>query len=77
MLRWGSIIPETVIDGVICTPLTDSQALAEEGYEMSHCVGSYARLCHNGIYRVFALKEPDGAEIDSRDTTEAQGRHHP
>ena len=41
-LRWGSIIPETVIDCVICTPLTNSQALAEEGYEMSHCVGSYA-----------------------------------
>lgn len=60
-LRWGSIIPETVIDGVICTPLTNSQALAEEGYEMSHCVGSYAQLCHDGIYRVFALKEPDGA----------------
>ena len=27
---------------------------------MSHCVGSYARLCHDGIYRVFSLKEPDG-----------------
>lgn len=60
LLQWDSLLPETVIDGVICTPLTDSQALSEEGYEMSHCVGSYDELCHLGAYRVFALKEPDG-----------------
>ncbi len=30
-LEWDSLLPETVIDGVVCTPLTDSQALAEEG----------------------------------------------
>lgn len=61
MLQWDSLLPETVIDGVVCTPLTDSQALAREGYEMSHCIGSYDGFCHDGAYRVFVLKEPGGA----------------
>lgn len=59
-LKWDSLLPETVIDGVVCTPLTDSLALAEEGSEMSHCISSYAGHCQQGTYRVFALKEPDG-----------------
>lgn len=59
-LKWDSLLPETVIDGVVCRPLTDSKALAEEGSEMSHCISSYAVHCHQGTYRVFALKEPDG-----------------
>lgn len=61
LLQWDSLLPEIVIDGVVCTPLMDSQALAWEGHEMSHCIGSYAGLCHDGAYRVFALKEPGGA----------------
>ena len=60
LLQWDSPLPETVIDGIVCAPLMDSQALAREGYEMSHCVGGYAQLCHEGAYRVFALKESDG-----------------
>ena len=62
VLQWDSLLPETVIDGVVCTPLTDSQALDKEGYEMSHCVSSYAERCHHGVYRVFALRKPDGAK---------------
>lgn len=34
----------------------------EEGYEMSHCISSYAVHCHQGTYRVFALKEPGGTK---------------
>lgn len=61
ILKWDSLLPETVIDGVVCTPLTDTRALAQEGHEMSHCVGTYSDRCSQGICRIFALKEPDGA----------------
>ncbi|MFO7012739.1 PcfJ domain-containing protein, partial [Pseudomonas aeruginosa] len=51
---------ETVIEGIVFTPLNNSRALAEEGYEMGHCVGSYDGHCAKGAYQVYAVREPDG-----------------
>ncbi|MBH4435126.1 PcfJ domain-containing protein [Pseudomonas aeruginosa] len=59
-LQWSSLLGETVIDGIVFTPLNNSRALAEEGYEMGHCVGSYDGHCAKGAYQVYAVQEPDG-----------------
>lgn len=40
--------------------LTNSRSLAEEGAAMGHCVGSYARWCHQGMSAIFSLTA-DGA----------------
>lgn len=56
-IAWDSALPETVINGITFTPLTDTRALAQEAYEMKHCVSSYADLCINGTYRVFAVQD--------------------
>lgn len=60
LLEWASLVPETVIDEIVLTPLNDSRALAVEGYAMHHCVGQFAGLCHRGKYRVYSVNEPDG-----------------
>ncbi|HHN4401291.1 TPA: PcfJ domain-containing protein [Pseudomonas aeruginosa] len=59
-LQWSSLLGETVIEGIVFTPLNNSRALAEEGYEMGHCVGSYDGHCAKGAYQVYAVREPDG-----------------
>jgi hypothetical protein len=74
ILKWKSLLPEMSIDGIVFTPLTDSRALAIEGYELHHCVGQYDLRCYQGKYRVFSVKEPDetrstlGFEISGRKT---------
>jgi len=60
LLTWSSILGVTTIDGVVFTPLENSKALALEGYDLNHCVGSYAGRCHRGTYRVFAVRGADG-----------------
>ncbi|WP_020406884.1 PcfJ domain-containing protein [Hahella ganghwensis] len=60
VLKWGSLINETMIDKVLFVPLNCSKSLAVEGYELDHCVGDYAELCYQGRYRVFSVQEPDG-----------------
>ncbi|HDQ4465234.1 TPA: PcfJ domain-containing protein [Pseudomonas aeruginosa] len=60
LLVWESLLGETVIDGVVFTPLNSSRALAIEGYEMGHCVATYDDYCHEGKYQVYAVRDPDG-----------------
>lgn len=60
MQEWPSLVAETVIDDILFVPLNNSHALAREGYEMRHCVGQYTEWCHQGKYRVYSVKEPDG-----------------
>lgn len=53
---WHSALPECEIDGFTFIPLTSAWALANEGYEMNHCVGGYTSWCLNGISRIFAVR---------------------
>lgn len=59
-IRWESALPETVIDGIVFTPLNDGKALTLEGHEMDHCIASYMDSCRSENYRVYAVREPDG-----------------
>ena len=58
--EWDPIIGKTVIDGVTFIPLANSRELAVEGYEMHHCVRSYAVRCYAGRYRLYALVGENG-----------------
>lgn len=40
--------------------LTNSEALYEEGYEMSHCVADYEQDCYDGLSAIFSLREFKG-----------------
>lgn len=57
---WDSLLPETIIEDVICTPLNTVRDVNLEGYRQHHCVGSYAQDCLRGDYRVYSIIEPDG-----------------
>ncbi len=37
--------------------LTNASQLAEEGYAMQHCVGSYAPYCLGGVRRIYSVRE--------------------
>jgi hypothetical protein len=60
-LRWESLLPHCEIDGYQVHPLTSSEALDLEGYQMHHCVGGYDGWCHRGEFRIFSLVDPVGA----------------
>lgn len=59
-IRWESALPETVIDGIVFRPINDGKTLVLEGHEVDHCIASYINKCQSGIYRVYAVREPDG-----------------
>ncbi|WP_420213516.1 PcfJ domain-containing protein (plasmid) [Burkholderia aenigmatica] len=59
-LRWESLLPSCEIDGYKVLPLTTSEALHTEGYQMHHCVGSYDSWCVAGEFRIFSLVDPEG-----------------
>ncbi|HDR9068222.1 TPA: PcfJ domain-containing protein [Burkholderia vietnamiensis] len=59
-LRWESLLPICEIDGYRVLPLTSSEALYVEGYQMHHCVGSYDSWCADGEFRIFSLVDPEG-----------------
>lgn len=58
-LTWDSELEEFTLDGFSVRALTNSQALAEEGLEMHHCVEAYDEACEQGFYRIFALTSLD------------------
>lgn len=58
--EWTSVLPPTIIDDIIFTPLNDSRALAMEGFDLDHCVGDYDVRCQRDFYRVYSVLEPDG-----------------
>ena len=57
---WESLLGEMTIDGLKIKPLVTGRDLYDEGHEMRHCVGSYARLCLKEGHRIFSLLEVDG-----------------
>lgn len=58
-VQWDCALAQTQIDGVDVVPLTTAQQLSLDGYEMHHCVGSYARKCWGGASRIFSLQKGD------------------
>lgn len=56
---WDSLVEtyESEIGQFNVIPLTSSSALLEEGIEMFHCVGKYDRACHQGLKRVFSIRD--------------------
>lgn len=61
-MRWDSLLPTTAIAGVSFRPLVTAYELAQEGYDMCHCVGDYGDLCLSGRYRVFHVSDDQGLE---------------
>ena len=61
-LSWTSLIEEMVIGDYLFTALCSSEALWQEGDELSHCVGwnGYDQLCAQGCYRVFSVQDEAG-----------------
>ena len=58
---WNSLVPKCPIElegtaAITAVPLTNELQLAEEGYALAHCVGSYHRLCQAGRSRIFSLR---------------------
>lgn len=51
---------ETVMYTII--ELTNSEALYEEGYEMSHCVAEYEYECTQGTSAIFSLRKKEAEE---------------
>ncbi len=58
-ITWRSALPECEIDGYVFSPLTSAWMLANEGYGMHHCVGSYERECVGESSRIFAVRGPE------------------
>ena len=61
LCEWESLLPETVVDDVCFTPITNNRSLALHGFDMKHCVGGYDWRCHRGNYLVFAAKDRGGS----------------
>lgn len=59
--EWESLLPETVVDDVCFTPITNNKSLALHGFDMGHCVGGYDWRCHDKEYLVFAARDQDGS----------------
>ena len=56
--HWESLVAMLTVDDIVVTPLTNGQALYEEGRVMHHCVGGYVSSCASGKSRIFALRGP-------------------
>lgn len=54
---WESAITERENENYVVKAITESFDLIDEGFEQSHCVGSYDTGCMNGIYRIFRIKK--------------------
>ena len=62
-LVWESDLPECEIGEFLIVPLTTSRHLRAEGRMMRHCAGTYDELCHNGLARVFSIRDLDGHRL--------------
>lgn len=52
---WTLALPATTIGDITFTPLLSSRALAIEGRDQRHCVGSYDGVCAAGAYAVYRV----------------------
>jgi hypothetical protein len=62
-LVWESDLPECEIGEFLIVPLTTSRHLRAEGRMMRHCAGTYDELCHNGLARVFSIRDLAGHRL--------------
>lgn len=75
---WDSALPECEINGFTFSPLTSAWALANEGYDMNHCVGLYTQWCLKGVSRIFAVQSAEAPRatleirVDKRNCPVAQ-----
>jgi hypothetical protein len=52
---WNSLIPQTQVDDLTFTPLTDERQLLQESLRMAHCVFSYGPRAAEGKSRLFSI----------------------
>jgi len=52
-----TVVTETGIAEIYIIELTNSEALYDEGYEMSHCVAEYETDCAEGTSAIFSLRK--------------------
>lgn len=52
-------------NGAQLVPLTTSAELAEEGKQMSHCVGGYVARCRAGRSHIFSIRDLDGKRLST------------
>jgi len=57
---WHSLLPAFEQGGLRVRPLTSTYDLAQEAYQMQHCVEDYAKSCLAGNYRLFSIAEIAG-----------------
>jgi hypothetical protein len=62
-LEWASDLPECEIGDFLIVPLTTSRQLRAEGRAMKHCAGQYDELCHQGLARVFSIRDLSGNRV--------------
>jgi hypothetical protein len=54
---WESAISERENENYVVKAITASFDLIDEGFEQSHCVGSYDKGCLKGKYRIFRIQK--------------------
>lgn len=59
----SDVLREFSCDGVIFSLLTSGQQVVDEGREMHHCVGSYAKSVANGGYLVYKVEGDERATL--------------
>ena len=55
-VHWQALLPTHAAGDLLAIELSTGAALAEEGLEQKHCVGTYANACASGSCRVFSLR---------------------
>jgi hypothetical protein len=79
---WAPLIGDRDLDDTKVTELTDSDALADEGRTMHHCVGGYDWACARGEVRIFHIAPNDGQpstlelRFDAASTRWKIGQHY-
>jgi hypothetical protein len=56
ILVWESAVGRCELGDYQIIPLTSSWALRLEGQKMNHCIGHYDRLCAQGLFRAFSIR---------------------
>lgn len=62
-LEWESDLPVCEIGDYLIVPLTTSRQLRAEGREMRNCAGRYDEMCHQGLARLFSIRDMADSRI--------------
>lgn len=71
---WKPLVQEVSLGVLTATSLNDSEALWEEGTEMSHCVGGYSPQCYNNTSRIYSIRNAAGARLATQEVRMVNGR---